>query len=218
LYFEFATPIVQEFQRLNSPFQQTKVDPRELYQQIFLHQKSLQNKLCDANRQGKNIHKVDFGVNFLTSCNTFLQHNNSAEAHLEIKKFKERCMSILEEALSQVTCRLPSARDTFESLSKLSPVVILNQISRPMFSELSFIHRAGSNVSKIEEQYRQMPFVDCKEVEEAPFKKDGFPVDTEQFWIGVLQHKAFKELATFSLTYPITLSAMLQLTGYPPLK
>jgi hypothetical protein len=40
-----------------------------------------------------------------------------------------------------------------------------------------------------------MPFVDWKE--EAPFKKDGFPVDTEQFWIGVLQHKAFKELAIF---------------------
>jgi hypothetical protein len=35
-----------------------------------------------------------------------------------------------------------------------------------------------------------MSFVDWKE--EAPFKKDGFPVDTEQFWIGVLQHKAFK--------------------------
>jgi hypothetical protein len=41
-------------------------------------------------------------------------------------------------------------------------------------------------------------------LEEAPFKKDGFPVDTEQFWIGVLQHKAFKELATFALTCLIT--------------
>ena len=71
-----------------------------------------------------------------------------------------------------------------------------------MFSELHFIHHAGNNVSKIEEQYRQLPFVDWKE--EALFKKDGFPVDTEQFWIGVLQHKAFKELATFALTCLIT--------------
>ena len=70
-----------------------------------------------------------------------------------------------------------------------------------MFSELLFIHHAG-NFSKIEEQYRQIPFLDWKE--EAPFKKDGFPVDTEQFWIGVLQHKAFKELATFALTCLIT--------------
>ena len=79
-------------------------------------------------------------------------------------------MSMLEEALSHVTPRLPSARDTFESLSKLSPVIILNQISRHMFSELRFIHHAGNNVSKIVEQYRHMSFVHWKE--EAPVKKD----------------------------------------------
>jgi hypothetical protein len=39
-------------------------------------------------------------------------------------------------------------------------MVILNQISRPMFSELVFIHHAGNNDSKIEERCRQMPFVD----------------------------------------------------------
>jgi hypothetical protein len=109
---------------------------------------------------------------------------------------------MLEEALSQVTCRLPSARDTFESLSKLSPVIILHQISRPLFPELPFIHHAGNNVNKTEEQYRQMPFVDWKE--DAPFKKDGFLVDTEQFWIGVLQHKAFKDLGTFALACIVT--------------
>jgi hypothetical protein len=104
----------------------------------------------------------------------FLQQNNSAEAHLEIKNVREKYMHMLEEALSQITCRLPSATDTFESLLKLGPVIILNQFSRPMFSELLLIHHAVNNVSKIE----QMPFVDWKE---APFKKDGFPVDTEQF-------------------------------------
>jgi hypothetical protein len=62
---------------------------------------------------------------------------------------------------------------------------------------LPFIDHAGNNVGKNEKQCRQMPFVDWKEV--APFKKDGFPVGTERFWIGVLQHKVFKELATFAL-------------------
>jgi hypothetical protein len=38
LLFEFATSVVQEFERLNSLLQQTKADPQELYQQIFLHQ------------------------------------------------------------------------------------------------------------------------------------------------------------------------------------
>jgi hypothetical protein len=45
-----------------------------------------------------------------------------------------------------------------------------------------------------------MPFVDWKQ--KAPFKKDGLPVDTEHFWIGVLQHQAFKELATFAPYLP----------------
>jgi hypothetical protein len=47
-----------------------------------------------------------------------------------------------------------------------------------------------------------MPFDDWEE--EAPFKKDGLPIGTEQFWIGVLLHKAFKVLATFALICLIT--------------
>ena len=46
-----------------------------------------------------------------------------------------------------------------------------------------------------------MPFVDWKEA--APFKKNGLPVDTEQFWIGLFQYKPFKEPATFSPYLPI---------------
>ena len=52
-FFEFATPVTQEFKRLNGLFQQTKADTHELYQQIFLQQKSLQNRLCDAKGQKK---------------------------------------------------------------------------------------------------------------------------------------------------------------------
>ena len=70
----------------------------------------------DAKRQGKKNHQVDFGVNFLTSCNKFLQQNNNAEVHLETKNVKERCMSMLEEALSHVIRRLPSTRDTYQIL------------------------------------------------------------------------------------------------------
>jgi hypothetical protein len=61
------------------------------------------------------------------------------------------------------------ARDTFESLSKLSSVLILNQISKLMFSELSFIHPAGNNVTKSKEQCRQMLFVNW--IGEAPLRK-----------------------------------------------
>jgi len=50
MFFEFATLVVQEFERLNSLLQQTEADPHELYQQIFLHQKSIQNRPYDAKK------------------------------------------------------------------------------------------------------------------------------------------------------------------------
>jgi hypothetical protein len=40
-------------------------------------------------KTGKKIFIKDFGVNFLTACNKFIQQNNSSEAHLEIKKSKK---------------------------------------------------------------------------------------------------------------------------------
>jgi hypothetical protein len=82
LFFKFATPVVQACERLNSFFQQTRAAPHEMYQQIFLHQKSLQNRPYDAKRQKKNIHQVDFGVKFITLRIKFLQQNSSAEAYL----------------------------------------------------------------------------------------------------------------------------------------
>jgi hypothetical protein len=59
----------------------------------------------------KNI-QFDFRDKFLSACNKFLQQTNSAEAQLEIKKVKKRYMSMIEDALSQVTRRIPTGRDT----------------------------------------------------------------------------------------------------------
>ena len=64
LFFQFATPVLQEFERLNSLFQQTKADPYELYQQIFLHHKSLHNRLYDAKSQKKIFIKLILVSNF----------------------------------------------------------------------------------------------------------------------------------------------------------
>jgi len=58
LFFEFATPVFQEFERLNSLFQQTRAYPHELYQQIFLHQKNLQNRLYNAKKTKKILIKL----------------------------------------------------------------------------------------------------------------------------------------------------------------
>jgi len=80
-------------------------------------------------------------------------------------------------------------RVTNESLSEL--------IFQASVFSVTLIFHAGNDVNKIE-QYRQMPFVEWKE--EAPLKKNRLPVDTEEFWIGVLQHKAFQKLGCLEVS------------------
>ena len=69
-------------------------------------------------------------------------------------------MSMLEEALNQVSNKLPAARETFKNLSNLSPLLILNQVSRVSFTQLPFLHLVENNICIIEEQYRKIIHVD----------------------------------------------------------
>ena len=55
----------------------------------------------------------------------------------------------------------------------------------------------------LEEQYRKFILVDWKN--EEIFKADGILLnDTEKFWISVLQHPFFKDLAQYALTCLVT--------------
>ena len=203
LYFHFATPCVQEFERLNAFFQKTKADPHELHNELLMHYKSLESRIYDTDHKKKYIHNVDFGTKFLSECDNYIQKtSNNFNCQQVILEVKERCLSMLEEAYDQVRKRLPEARDLFKDLINYSPAVILNQVSRPIFSELPFLHLAGENQTIIEEQYRKLPFIDWRE--EKQFKENGIPQDTEQFWKGIMQHPQFKELAIFALTCLIT--------------
>ena len=134
------------------------------------------------------------GAKFLAECDEYLNENTSTEAHSSIKNVKEVCLSVLDEALKQVTNRLPAATDIFKNLSKLSPHIILNQLARAPFGNLPLLHLA-ENSAIVEEQYRKIIFVDWRK--EPPFVSKGIPNDSELFWIGVLQHKGFKDLAKY---------------------
>ncbi|XP_076802430.1 uncharacterized protein LOC143446600 [Clavelina lepadiformis] len=209
LYFHFATPCVQEFERLNALFQKTKADPHELHDELLMHYKSLNSRIYDTGHKKKDIHNVDFGTKFLSECDNYIQKTfNDFNCQQVILGVKQRCLSMLEEAHDQVKKRLPEARNLFKDLINYSPAIILNQVSRPIFSKLPFLHLAGEYQTIIEEQYRKkvnyrkLPFIDWKEQKQ--FKENGIPQDTEQFWKGVMQHPQFKELATFALTCLIT--------------
>ena len=127
----------------------------------------------------KQIEQVDFGVKFLVECNEYMKRMKSKEACTEVKIIKERCQSMLEEALHQVSSRVPPGAHVFRDLAKLNPNIVLNQTVRSQFSELSFINFAESNnLNKIEEQYGKILFVDWKKKD---IFKEGVPADTEKF-------------------------------------
>ena len=62
LYFAFASPIVQEFKRVNRLFQSTR--PSCNAKKLFLHKTSSENRIHDADGHQKMLYNVDFGVKF----------------------------------------------------------------------------------------------------------------------------------------------------------
>lgn len=71
LYFQFVSPLVTDFERLNSLFQSTDADPEDLIKELLLHHKSLQNRIFNKNAQLLPISKIDYGAKFTQELNTY---------------------------------------------------------------------------------------------------------------------------------------------------
>ena len=205
LYFVFATPIVQEFERVNSLFQSTQQYPHVLQKELFMLKTSLKNRMYDANGHQKMLHNVDFGIKFLTKCSKYTERTGKFD---DVQNIKERCLFMLEEAVTQVNDRLPSQHDIFKDLSKLHLSCVQNQTTKPAFYQLPFLYLAESNMNTIEEQYRKIVFVDWAQ---DPAFFNGIPNESKNFWVGVLQHASFTELAAYAfdcLNTPISSAAV----------
>ena len=202
LYFVFATPLVQEFERVNALFQCTNGDPHHLSQSLLLHYHSLYNRLYDSKGNRKMLTNVDFGVKFMVECEKFFQ-NYGMERSRDVAVIKTRCKQMMLVALEEVKKRLPTAQNMFENLSKISPQVILSQVSRCTFANLPFLKLFADKLDLLEDQYRKFILVDWKN--EEIFKAEGIPVNnTEKFWVSILQHPLFQDLAVYALTCLVT--------------
>ncbi|CAM1311707.1 Uncharacterised protein g5782 [Pycnogonum litorale] len=203
LYFVFATPVVQEFKKINSLFQQTNGDPHELSRQLVMHHENLYRRLYNQNAACKILENVDFGAKFNQEISIHMVNSTSGsqnEEKCKIKEVKLRCQAMLQEALSQVEKRLPESANMFKGLSLLNPNKVLSQTLRGKFEDLPFPHLMESD-GVIEEQYRKVGLVEwCEEC----FAGSGIPKDSLKFWQGVAKHNNFKELATYALTSLIT--------------
>ena len=203
LYFQFATPLVKEFESLNAKFQQKDADPHELSNDLHLHHKSLENRLYHSNGNKKLVHEVDYGAKFNAECDRVIKESKNSDKVIKaVDEVKYRCMSVLEEALRQVNDRLPPARNTFKGLALLSPGTVLNQTTRAAFVDLPFLYLADDKLDDIEDQYRKIICVNWSM--EDVFAGTDIPTDTEEFWRGVLQHKSFQDLAVYALTCLVT--------------
>ncbi|RUS91788.1 hypothetical protein EGW08_000496 [Elysia chlorotica] len=199
LYLHFATPLVQEFERVNALFQSTHQDPHNLCQELDMLHRSLVGRLHDSNGVKKAMDDVDFGCKFLEQCE---QHSaeaiDDAAGSTKISHIKQRCYEMLEEAIVQVKKRLPYSMDMFRNLSLLHPKKVLTQMDRPAFKDLPFQHFLNDQKSAAEEQYRRLIFVDW--AKEKPFAETGLPNDSVAFWEGVRQHNGFQTIADYALT------------------
>ena len=106
-------------------------------------------------------------------------------------------------AFKQIKERLPSAQNMFDNLKKICPKIILSRISRCPFTDLPFLKLFADKLTLLEDQYRKFILVDWKN--EGIFKAKGIlDNDTEKFWVSVLQHSFFKDLAHYALTCYVT--------------
>ena len=121
------------------------------------------------------------------------------DKQLEIQGVKIQCKDMLAKALSQLKLRLSESKQIFHNLAKLSPIVVLNQATRPKFNELPFLHTITDKLQRqTEDQCRKIPFVDW--TAEAFLSSKGLNFDTEIFWIGVRENNSFVDLANYALT------------------
>ena len=87
----------------------------------------------------------------------------------------------------------------FENLTAISPKIILSQISRCSFTDLSFLKLFADKLTLLEDQHQKFILVDWKN--KKIFKVERIPIfDPEKFWVSDLQHLFFKDLAQYALT------------------
>ena len=87
-------------------------------------------------------------------------------------------------AVEQIKTRLLSAQNMFKNLTKIGPKIILSQISRCSFTDLSFLKLFADQLTLLD-QYRKFILVDWKN--EKIFIAGALPVyDPEQFRVSIL--------------------------------
>ena len=101
LCFVFATPLVQEFERVNALFQCTNGYLHQLSQSLLLHYHSLYNRLYDLRGNRKILANVYFGVKFVAECEKFIQ-DHGLDKSCDVAAIKTTCEQMMLVAIEQI--------------------------------------------------------------------------------------------------------------------
>ena len=95
----------------------------------------------------------------MAECEKCIQ-DHGLEKSRDVVAIKTTCEQMMLVAKEQIKKCLPSAKNTFENLTKISLKIILSQISRCSFTDLSFLKLFAYKLTLLEDQYRKFIFVD----------------------------------------------------------
>eukprot|EP00795_Rhopilema_esculentum_P009337 gene9337-17040_t len=113
----------------------------ESERQLHLHHKSLKFRVCDFHGNCKPVQNIDFGSKFILKAEKYIGSSSPTnDAKKNVMAIKERCVTFLKTDISEVGCRLPSAKNVFKGLGYFHPDNILSQTAHLPFHELPFAH------------------------------------------------------------------------------
>ena len=210
LYLVFLRPILQDLNRVNKLFQLDRASPVKLLEDLVALFKCLRKKVMqpatfptwkavteydlDEPRNLLPTSAVCLGVEFNLEADKLLPGRENAAVLHDVK---ERCKEFVIELLKEMEKRLPTNMELLESLSQLSPDVMLSNM-KPPFEQMSFVKLCSGNVATIERQWDR--------VNEIEWMKRYKGTDVEEFWVDVLRftdaagERPFRDLALFVLS------------------
>ena len=206
LYLMFLEPILIELNRVNRLFQLDSCSPIKLtdeivtmYRSILLHVVrpttfttwlSTMEYDIDNPENHLPLGAIYFGTNF-----TLFVEEATIDREI-VNQVKERCRNYLMELLREMRKRLPTNMEQLQSISSLSPSIVLGQ-AKPKLQDLSFLSLYDGNIAILEEQWNRISVMQWPHTDDK---------DTEGFWINIAHYKDasgendFEELGMFILS------------------
>ena len=97
----------------------------------------------------------------MAECEKFIQ-DHGLQRSRDVVVVKTTYKQMMLVAVEQIKKRLPSTQNMFENLTTISPKIILSQISRCLFIDLSLLKLFADKLTLLEDQHRKFILVDWK--------------------------------------------------------